>query len=62
MPAVGLASGFPIGPVLTVCLFSGGMCSRTEAECLMSFTNTADPWFVADAVAVGMFGHRKWPV
>ncbi len=54
--AVGLASGFPIGSVLTARLRREGMCTKTEAERLMSFTNTADPLFMSGAVAVGMFG------
>ncbi|MEW6522623.1 MAG: sporulation integral membrane protein YlbJ [Bacillota bacterium] len=54
--AVGLASGFPIGSVLTARLRREGMCSKTEAERLMSFTNTADPLFMSGAVAVGIFG------
>jgi sporulation integral membrane protein YlbJ len=33
------------------------LCSRIEAERLISFTNTADPIFMIGAVAVGMF-HR----
>jgi sporulation integral membrane protein YlbJ len=57
--AVGLASGFPIGAVLTSRLYRDGMCSRTEAERLMSFTNTADPLFMSGAVAVGMFGRPE---
>lgn len=54
--AMGLASGYPIGSVLTAELRRQQMVSKTEAERLMSFTNTADPLFMAGAVAVGMFG------
>jgi sporulation integral membrane protein YlbJ len=54
--AMGLASGYPIGSVLTAQLRREGQLTRTEAERLMSFTNTADPLFMAGAVAVGMFG------
>lgn len=53
--AVGLASGFPIGSILTGKLRAKGMCNKTEGERLMSFTNTADPLFMFGAVAVGMF-------
>jgi sporulation integral membrane protein YlbJ len=55
--AMGLASGYPIGSVLTAKLRREGQLSRGEAERLMSFTNTADPLFMAGAVAVGMFGN-----
>ena len=52
--AMGLASGFPLGAVLTSKLRQQKMCSKTEAERLLSFVNTADPLFMFGAVAVGM--------
>lgn len=52
--AMGLASGFPIGAVLTAKLRQQELCSKVEAERLLSFTNTADPLFMFGAVAVGM--------
>jgi len=55
--AMGLASGYPIGAVLTSRLRKRNMCSRVEGERLMSFANTADPLFMSGAVAVGMFGN-----
>ncbi|HEY8551839.1 MAG TPA: sporulation integral membrane protein YlbJ [Thermaerobacter sp.] len=54
--AVGLASGYPLGAVITSRMRKQGLLSKTEAERLMSFSNTADPLFMAGAVAVGMFG------
>ncbi len=53
--AMGLASGFPIGSILTARLRREELCSKVEGERLMSFTNTADPLFMFGAVAVGMF-------
>ncbi|MFP4016013.1 MAG: sporulation integral membrane protein YlbJ [Halanaerobiales bacterium] len=55
--AMGLASGYPIGAKITGNLRRKKLCSKTEAERLVSFTNTADPLFMIGAVAVGMF-HR----
>ena len=52
--AMGLASGYPIGAVLTTQLREQNLCSKVEAERLLSFTNTADPLFMFGAVAVGM--------
>jgi sporulation integral membrane protein YlbJ len=52
--AMGLASGFPLGAVLTNKLRQDKLCSKVEAERLLSFTNTADPLFMFGAVAVGM--------
>ncbi|MEJ6950846.1 sporulation integral membrane protein YlbJ [Natronospora cellulosivora (SeqCode)] len=55
--AMGLASGYPIGAKITGNLRRKNLCSKTEAERLVAFTNTADPLFMIGAVAVGMF-HR----
>ncbi len=55
--AMGLASGYPIGAKITATLRRKNLCNKTEAERLVSFTNTADPLFMIGAVAVGMF-HR----
>ncbi len=52
--AMGLASGFPIGAVLTTKLRQQGLCNKIEGERLISFVNTADPLFMFGAVAVGM--------
>ncbi|RJX28629.1 MAG: sporulation integral membrane protein YlbJ [Dethiobacter sp.] len=52
--AMGLASGFPIGAVLTSKLRQQKLCNKVEAERLISFVNTADPLFMFGAVAVGM--------
>ncbi|HEY8450068.1 MAG TPA: sporulation integral membrane protein YlbJ, partial [Bacillota bacterium] len=53
---MGLASGYPVGAVLTARLRENDEITVTEGERLMSFANTADPLFMAGAVAVGMFG------
>ena len=57
--AMGLASGFPIGSILTTRLRRDNLCTKVEGERLMSFTNTADPLFMFGAVAVGMFGYPQ---
>lgn len=55
--AMGLASGYPIGAVLTARLRREGEITVAEGERLMSFANTADPLFMGGAVALAMFGH-----
>lgn len=57
--AMGLASGFPIGAILTTELRLRKLCNRVEAERLLCFTNTADPLFMFGAVAVGMLGYPQ---
>lgn len=54
--AMGLASGYPIGAILTAKLRRQQIMNQVEAERLISFANTADPLFMVGAVAVGMFG------
>jgi len=55
--AVGFTSGYPIGSMVTARLRSQRMCTRVEAERLMSFTNNSSPLFMLVAVAVGMFNN-----
>ena len=55
--AMGLASGYPIGAILTRRLRKDNLCNQVEAERLISFSNTADPLFMIGAVAIGMFGN-----
>ncbi len=57
--AMGLASGYPIGAVLTGDLRRQDMLNKYEAERLVCAANTADPLFMAGAVAVGMFGNES---
>lgn len=57
--AMGLASGYPIGAILTRRLRQDNLCNQVEAERLLSFCNTADPLFMVGAVAVGMLGNAK---
>jgi len=57
--AMGLASGYPIGAILTARLRREELCSKVEGERLLCFTNTADPLFMFGAVAVGMFGYPQ---
>ena len=53
--AVGFTSGFPISSHVTAQLRKDSLCTRIEAERLMSFTNNASPLFMLVAVSVGMF-------
>jgi len=56
---IGFTSGFPIGSSVTAQLRRQGLCTRIEAERLMSFTNNSSPLFMLTAVAVGMFGQPE---
>lgn len=53
--AIGYTSGYPIGAMVTARLRAQKLCTRIEAERLISFTNNSSPLFMLVAVAVGMF-------
>ena len=57
--AMGLASGYPIGAILTAKLRRKNIINKAEAERLISMANTADPLFMFGAVAVGFFHDVK---
>ena len=44
--SMGLAAGYPMDAVLTAKFRKQGLCTKTEAERLLAFTNSADPLFV----------------
>lgn len=56
---IGFTSGYPIGSMVTAKLRQQGLCTRIEAERLMSFTNNSSPLFMLTAVSVGMFGRPE---
>lgn len=53
--AMGLASGYPAGAKLTARLRQENKLTVTEAERLVSFTNSSNPLFIFGAIAVGFF-------
>lgn len=53
--AIGLAAGYPLGAKVSADLRRANLCTASEGERLVSFANTADPLFLAGAVAIGMF-------
>ncbi|HAG10564.1 MAG TPA: sporulation integral membrane protein YlbJ [Desulfotomaculum sp.] len=57
--AVGYTSGCPIGAMITARLRSQRLCTRIEAERLVSFTNNSSPLFMLVAVAVGMLNNPE---
>jgi sporulation integral membrane protein YlbJ len=54
--SMGLAAGYPMDAVLTAKFRKQKLCTKTEGERLLAFSNSADPLFIFGAVAVGMFG------
>ncbi|MBQ9267500.1 MAG: sporulation integral membrane protein YlbJ [Clostridia bacterium] len=57
--AMGMSSGYPVGSKIVASLREEKLCSKVEAERLLSFTNTSGPIFIVGAVGIGMFGDAK---
>jgi|Deesub1362A_J573_1020465.scaffolds.fasta_scaffold00120_67 sporulation integral membrane protein YlbJ len=55
--AVGYSSGYPVGANFTARLRTERMCTRAEAEHLLTFVNNASPLFILVAISVGMFNN-----
>jgi sporulation integral membrane protein YlbJ len=57
--AMGISSGYPVGAKITTDLRNNNMCTKTEAERLLSFSNTSGPLFIVGAVGIGMFADSR---
>lgn len=53
--SMGLASGYPVGSMLTAKIRKDKLCTKVEAERLIAFCSTSGPLFIFGAVAVAMF-------
>lgn len=56
---MGLVGGAPINGLLTAQLREKQLCTKSEAERLLCFTNFCSPVFMISAVAVGMLGRPE---
>ncbi len=56
---LGIVSGYPVGAVCASALYSGGECTKSEAERLLSFCNNSGPMFIIGAVGIGMIGNYQ---
>ena len=56
---LGLISGFPVGAKTAISLYQKGLCTKTEAERLLSFSNNAGPAFVLGTVGIGIWNSSK---
>ncbi len=52
---IGIISGYPVGAKTVVNLKENKLCSKTEAERLLTFCNNSGPLFILGSVAIGMF-------
>lgn len=48
--AMGITSGYPVGAKVAKDLYKDNLCTKTEAERLIAFTNSSGPLFIIGAV------------
>lgn len=56
---LGFLGGYPVGAKTAIGLYQNGMCSRTEAERLLSFCNNSGPAFILGVVGAGIFASSR---
>ena len=54
--AMGFIGGYPVGARTALQLYQQGLCTKTEAERLLSFCNNSGPAFILGVVGAGVFG------
>ena len=56
---MGIISGYPIGAKIVCDFKRHGICTKSEAERLISYTNNSGPLFIIGTVGVSMFNNQK---
>ncbi|NCB63451.1 MAG: sporulation protein [Clostridia bacterium] len=56
---LGFVGGYPVGAKTAIELYQKGMCTKTEAERLLSFCNNSGPAFILGVVGAGVFASSK---
>jgi sporulation integral membrane protein YlbJ len=54
-----IASGYPVGAKITASLLESKVCSRVEAQRMLSLCSTSGPLFIIGAVATGILSNPK---
>lgn len=57
--ALGFVGGYPVGARTALQLYQKGMCTKTEAERLLSFCNNSGPAFILGVVGAGVFADSR---
>lgn len=57
--ALGFIGGYPVGARTALQLYEQGLCSKSEAERLLSFCNNSGPAFILGVVGAGVFGDSR---
>jgi sporulation integral membrane protein YlbJ len=54
-----MASGYPVGAKITASLLENKLCSKIEAQRMLSLCSTSGPLFIIGAVSTGILGNPK---
>jgi sporulation integral membrane protein YlbJ len=57
--SLGIIGGYPVGARTAISLYEKGLCSKTEAERLLSFCNNSGPAFILGVVGAGIFSSSR---
>lgn len=57
--AMGIASGYPVGAKIVASLRRENICSKVEAQRMISLCSTSGPLFIIGAVSVGILNNPK---
>ena len=57
--ALGFVGGYPVGARTALQLYQKGMCTKTEAERLLSFCNNSGPGFFLGVCGTAVFGSAR---
>ena len=57
---LGFVGGYPVGARTALSLYQKGMCTKTEAERLLSFCNNSGPAFILGVVGAGCSPAAGW--
>lgn len=53
---MGIISGYPVGAKVVCNLYENKICSKSEAERLIAFTNNSGPIFILGSVGISLLG------
>ena len=56
---MGIISGYPVGAKIVTNFYSNNLCTKHEAERLLTFTNNSGPLFIIGTVGISMFGNSS---
>ena len=56
---IGLISGYPVGAKIVTKLRQNGLCTKSEGERMLAFSNNSGPLFIVGTVGVSLFWNSR---